>query len=68
MTSPTLSEVKSWPATVDVTRAASALGISKSTAYEWIRTGQFPCAVISVGHKYRVVTAGLIHLLSQTGI
>jgi hypothetical protein len=61
---PTLSEIRRWPATVDVPTAASALGISKSTAYEWIRLGEFPVPVISVRHKHRVPTAGLVRLLS----
>jgi predicted site-specific integrase-resolvase len=64
---PTLDEVRNWPATVAVQDAARALGVSRSTAYEWVRIGQFPCAIISVGHKHRVITAGLIRLLSQTG-
>lgn len=67
MAPPTLAEIETWPATVDVKAAARALGISRSTAYEWIRTGEFPAAVISVRHRHRVVTAGLITLLSQTG-
>ena len=61
---PTLAEVRDWPATVDVPLAASALGMSRSTAYEWIRLGEFPVPVISVRHKHRVPTAGLVRLLS----
>lgn len=67
MTAPTLAEVKSWPATVDVATAGKALGIAKSTAYEWVRIGAFPCRVISVRGRHRIVTAGLIRLLSETG-
>lgn len=63
---PTLAEVKNWPATVDVVTAATALGIGRSTAYEWLKIGQFPVRVISVRGRHRVVTAGLIALLSQT--
>jgi len=61
---PTLAQIRDWPATVDVPRAAQALGISRSTAYEWIRLGEFPVPVISVRHKHRVPTAGLVRLLS----
>ena len=61
---PTLADVRNWPATVDVPTAALALGISRSTAYEWIRIGEFPAPVISVRHRHRVVTAGLVQLLS----
>lgn len=63
----TLDEVKSWPATVDVSTAARALGICPATAYEWIRIGEFPVQVISVRHRHRVITAGLVRLLSETG-
>lgn len=66
MTAPTLDEVRSWPATVDVSAAARALGIAPSTAYEWVRIGIFPARVISVRGRHRVVTAGLVALLSET--
>ena len=66
MAAPTLDEVRTWPAAVDVTTAAKALGISPSTAYEWIKIGQFPARVISVRGGHRVVTAGLVRLLSET--
>lgn len=64
---PTLDEIRDWPATVDVRTAAKALGIATSTAYEWIRLGEFPVALVSVRHRHRVITAGLVNLLSQTG-
>ena len=67
MTAPTLDEVKAWPATVDVTTAARALGIAPSTAYEWIRIGEFPVQVISRRGRHRVITAGLVRLLSDPG-
>ncbi len=63
---PSLDEIRSWGATCDVRDAARAIGISKSTAYEWIRMGEFPAAVISVRGKRRVITADLVRLLSQT--
>ena len=63
---PTLDEIRGWPATVDVTAAARALGIATSTAYEWLKLGQFPVRVISVRGRHRVVTAGLVRLLSET--
>jgi Helix-turn-helix domain len=62
----TLAEICQWPATVDVRQGARALGISKSAAYEAIRTGTFPVKVIKAGGSYRVVTAALVKLLSQT--
>lgn len=59
---PTLDEVRSWPATVDVTDAARALGISRSKLYALIQRDQAPVRVLNVGSK-RVITASLVRLL-----
>lgn len=64
MSQPTLEEVRSWPATVDVSEACAVLGISKSHGYEQIKLGHFPVRVLAVGQRYRVVTADLVALLS----
>jgi excisionase family DNA binding protein len=61
---PTLAEVQSWPATVTVTEAALALGISRSTAYKKARDGTLPVTVIRVGERVVVVTDSLLRLLS----
>lgn len=60
---PTLDEVRRWPATVDVRRAASALGISGSWAYQLVAQGEFPCRTIPLRGRTRVVTASLLALL-----
>ncbi|MFF4933581.1 helix-turn-helix domain-containing protein [Streptomyces griseofuscus] len=60
---PTLADVKNWPATVEVPRAALALGCSRSQLYELIRRGEAPVAVLSFGARHRVVTASLVRLL-----
>ena len=65
MKPPTLAQVREWPATVDVTQAASALGVSRSTAYELIRLDRFPARVLSVGHRRRVVTSSLVAVLEN---
>ncbi|WP_435272194.1 DNA-binding protein [Streptomyces parvulus] len=62
MSAPTLDEIRSWPATVDVPLAASALGIGKSKLYDLIQRGEAPIRVLDFGAK-RVVTASLIRLL-----
>lgn len=62
MSAPTLDEIRSWPATVDVERAAQALGIGKTKLYELIRRGEAPVRVLDFGAK-RVVTASLVRLL-----
>lgn len=60
---PTLDEVRGWPATVGVPETCRALGISRAHGYGLAQRGQFPCRVIRVGGSYRVVTASLIKLL-----
>ncbi|MFF4839276.1 DNA-binding protein [Streptomyces collinus] len=60
---PTLDEVRKWPATVEVPRAALALGCSRSQLYELIKRGEAPVKVLSFGARHRVVTASLVRLL-----
>jgi predicted DNA-binding transcriptional regulator AlpA len=62
--SPTLAEVRAWPATVDVPRAAAALGISRAYAYELAARGEFPARVLKLGGRSRVVTASLVDVLT----
>jgi hypothetical protein len=67
MTPVTLAELAAGPPTVDVETAAAALGVGRSTLYEWIRLGQAPVRTISVRHRHRVVTASLLRLLGNDG-
>lgn len=60
---PTLDEVRSWPATVTVHKAATALGCSRSQLYALINRGEAPCRVIPLGKSPRVITASLVRLL-----
>lgn len=60
---PTLAQIRSWPATVDVSAAALALGLSRSHAYALARAGQFPAKVLIAGARMRVITASLLALL-----
>lgn len=62
---PTLDEIRNWPAVVDVGTAAPALGISRSYAYELAKRGELPCRVLKVGARLRVVTSSLIPLLGS---
>lgn len=64
---PTLAEIRSWPATVDVRRACQAIGISGAWGYELLARGEFPCRVIKIRSRTRVVTASLLALL-ETGV
>ncbi|MET8377458.1 DNA-binding protein [Streptomyces microflavus] len=59
---PTLDEIRQWPATVGVPRAATALGISRAQLYRLIAEGKAPVRVLDYGAK-RVVTASLVRLL-----
>lgn len=61
---PTLTEIKAWPATVDVAVAASAFGLSKSFSYEAIARGEFPAKTLKVGGRWRVITASIVKALS----
>ena len=63
---PTLTEIRRWPATVSVRMAAAAFGISTSHAYELITRGEFPAKVIHLGVRRRVVvTESIVHALSK---
>lgn len=64
MNRPTLDQIREWPATISVSTAAPAIGISPSYFYELAARNQAPCRVLRVGGRYRVVTASLIALLS----
>jgi excisionase family DNA binding protein len=57
------AELLAMPVTVDVGTAARALGIGRSTGYELVRRGEFPCRVLTAGSSYRVPTADLLRLL-----
>ena len=59
----TLAQIRRWPPTCEVSAAAEALGFSRSTSYEAIKTGKFPVKTITVGRRIRVLTADLIRVL-----
>ena len=64
---PTLTEIRRWPATVSVRMAAAAFGISTSHAYELITRGEFPASVVRLGARRRVVvTESIVYALSGT--
>lgn len=65
---PTLAEIRMWPATVSVERAATALGCSRGHAYEAIRTGRFPARTLRVGRRTVVVTGSIIAVLNGAAV
>jgi hypothetical protein len=61
---PTLEEVRTWPATVSVPKAASALGVSKTHLHALIKRGESPVKIAPLGgSRHRVITASLVRLL-----
>jgi predicted DNA-binding transcriptional regulator AlpA len=63
----TLAEIAVGPPTLDVPTACQHIGISTSHGYNLIGRGEFPCRVLMVGTRRRVVTASLVALLSAEG-
>ena len=59
----TRAELLALPAVVDVTTAARALRLGRSTAYELARRDEFPCRVLRIGSSYRIPTAELLRVL-----
>ena len=68
MSAPTLEEVRTWPATVDMTRACGAIGVSRAFGYELAARDEFPARVIKVGGRIRVVTASILALLDAPSV
>lgn len=68
---PTLDEIRGWPATVRLELGCDAFDIGRSFGYELARRGEFPARVIEMGsgsRKRRVcVTASIIAALEETG-
>ncbi|HEV8279810.1 MAG TPA: DNA-binding protein [Streptosporangiaceae bacterium] len=63
----TLAQVRRLPAAVDLTTAARALGVGRSTMYEAVRTGRCPVKTITVSRKVMVLTADLVRALEGGG-
>lgn len=60
---PTLDEIRSWPATVSVPQAATALGVSRSYLHDLIKRGASPVKVLPLDGRHRVITASLVRVL-----
>jgi predicted DNA-binding transcriptional regulator AlpA len=59
-------ELLRLPAVVNVSTAAAALGLSRTAAYELIRTGQWPTPVFRLGRLIKIPTVPLLDLLGIT--
>jgi hypothetical protein len=61
---PTLAEVRKWPATVSIGKAATALGVASSTLYDLVRRGASPVKVLSLGAtRKQVLTTSIVRVL-----
>jgi predicted DNA-binding transcriptional regulator AlpA len=61
---PSLAEIASWGATVDVAQGGRAFGLSKSFSYDLLARGEFPARALKVGGRWRIVTASIVKALS----
>lgn len=59
----TREDLLALPAVVDVPTAAEVLGVGRSSAYELVRTGDWPTPILRFGRLIRVPTAPLLALL-----
>ncbi|MCX5386268.1 helix-turn-helix domain-containing protein [Streptomyces sp. NBC_00083] len=61
----TFREIFNLPVSVDLGTAARAFGMCRNTAYRLVAQGTFPCRVVRVGRRHRVLT---VELLSALGV
>jgi hypothetical protein len=57
------AEVAALPAVLDVSTAARVMGLSRTAAYELIRTDAWPTPVFRLGRLIRIPTAPVLELL-----
>ncbi|MDT3397726.1 hypothetical protein RKE29_13900 [Streptomyces sp. B1866] len=57
------AELLELPAAIDLDTANRALGLGRSKGYELARRDLYPCRVLRLGRKYRVITADLLRVL-----
>jgi hypothetical protein len=59
----TIDRIHALGATTDLRTAAAIFGLSKNTAYELARRGEFPVPPIRVGARYRVPVPAILTIL-----
>ncbi|MDF5755785.1 hypothetical protein [Spongiactinospora sp. TRM90649] len=59
----TEQELVALPLAVDIVTAGRALGVGRTKAHELVRSGDFPCQVLPLGHTYRVTKVDLLRTL-----
>lgn len=60
-------ELTDLPALLDVPDAARVLGIGRSMAYELVRRGEWPTAVLRVGRLIKIPSGPLLRLVETGG-
>lgn len=55
--------VRALPPALDLTAAAELLGISRTAAYELVRSGSWPTPVLRLGCRIKIPTQPLLTLL-----
>jgi predicted DNA-binding transcriptional regulator AlpA len=61
----TRDDLLALPPVVDVPTAARVLGVGRTSAYELVRTGQWPTPVLRLGRLVRVPSAPLLELIGM---
>ncbi len=60
-------ELAGLPALLDVPEAGRVLGIGRSLAYELVRRGEWPTAVLRVGRLIKIPSGPLVRLIETGG-
>lgn len=59
----TQEELDGLPVAVDLDTAGRAFGLGRTKSHELARAGEFPCKVLRLGHRYRVLKVDLFRAL-----
>ena len=59
----TADRIRALGTVTTVPIAASIFGLSRSVAYDLVRTGQFPVAVLRFGSRYRIPVPAILAAL-----
>jgi predicted site-specific integrase-resolvase len=57
------TDLHDLPAALNLQDAAKLVGISRTAAYELVRTGTWPSPVLRLGHRIKIPTQPLLELL-----
>lgn len=61
----TEDELDGLPVAVDLDTAGRAFGLGRTKSHELARAGEFPCKVLRLGHRYRVLKVDLLSALGR---